>query len=201
MVRLSLRALSVYGKKIANTLRASEASLNHSCSCPPGESCSVEVTELPGRVFEAVVIRPRPVLETGDWATLPSADGSYRQLFEKRATAERIRDSVASMVSAALDQEKPSTSRVPPVDDFKIVVIDAPTLRRARKMVFGCQQCSPYAGIPFDSILDRVTGHDPSVTRYILPEGAAKCPRCMGHLAETTLVEFEPPREETAFEQ
>ena len=198
MVRLNLHALSVYGKKVANTLRASEAALNQHCSCPPGESCSVEVTELPGRRFEAVVTRPRPVVDKGEWG--PSADGRYRQLFEKRATAQRIRESLATMVGATLDEEAETPVLAPMRDDFKIVVIDAVTLRQARQMVFGCQECSPYAGIPFDSILDRVTGHDPSATRYILPEGAAKCPRCRGHLDESTLVEFEPPLEKSDFD-
>jgi hypothetical protein len=52
----------------------------------------------------------------------------------------------------------------------------------------------PYAGIPFDSILDRVTGRDPAVTQYVFGDGTIKCPRCMTHLSESTLVEFEPAR-------
>src|SRR5262249_14887763 len=41
---------------------------------------------------------------------------------------------------------------------------------------------------PFDNILDRVTGSDPSVTDYIL-EAPAKCPNCRREILEKTLVE------------
>jgi hypothetical protein len=42
--------------------------------------------------------------------------------------------------------------------------------------------------IPFDNILDRVTGSDPSVTDYIL-EAPAKCPNCRREILEKTLIE------------
>jgi len=49
--------------------------------------------------------------------------------------------------------------------------------------------CNPDgAEIPFDNILDRVTGSDPSVTDYIL-ESPAKCPNCWRNILEKTLVE------------
>jgi hypothetical protein len=44
------------------------------------------------------------------------------------------------------------------------------------------------AEIPFDAILDRVTGSDPSVTDYIL-EMPAKCQSCRREILEETLVE------------
>ena len=44
------------------------------------------------------------------------------------------------------------------------------------------------AEIPFDNILDRVTGSDPSVTDYIL-ESPAKCPNCRREILEKTLIE------------
>ena len=44
------------------------------------------------------------------------------------------------------------------------------------------------AEIPFDVILDRVTGSDPSVTDYIL-EQPAKCPNCRRNILEKTLIE------------
>ena len=44
------------------------------------------------------------------------------------------------------------------------------------------------AEIPFDNILDRVTGSDPSVTDYIL-EAPAKCPKCRREILEKTLIE------------
>ena len=47
------------------------------------------------------------------------------------------------------------------------------------------------AELPFDNVLDRVTGNDPAVTDYIFVEAIAKCPRCMREIAEKTLVEVE----------
>jgi hypothetical protein len=44
-------------------------------------------------------------------------------------------------------------------------------------MIAGCEACSDDAEIPFDNILDRVTGCDPSVTDYLL-EVPARCLRC-----------------------
>src|SRR5262245_36163232 len=49
----------------------------------------------------------------------------------------------------------------------------------------------PYAEIPFDNILDRLTGSNPSVTDYVL-EAPARCLRCGARLtckpsAETLL--------------
>jgi hypothetical protein len=41
---------------------------------------------------------------------------------------------------------------------------------------------------PFDNILDRVTGSDPSVTDYML-ESPAKCPNCRREILGKTLIE------------
>jgi hypothetical protein len=59
-----------------------------------------------------------------------------------------------------------------------VVLIGAATLRKAERLIESCEHCNAEdAEIPFDNVLDRVTGSDPSVTDYIL--GApAKCPRC-----------------------
>src|SRR5262245_353016 len=47
---------------------------------------------------------------------------------------------------------------------------------KAQHLIESCEGCNPdSAEIPFDNILDRVTGSDPSVTDYVL-EQAAKCP-------------------------
>jgi len=65
-------------------------------------------------------------------------------------------------------------------------------LRKAEKLVICCEGCNPLdAELPFKYVLDRVTGHDPEVTDYIMVECAAKCPRCMREIAEKTLVEVE----------
>jgi hypothetical protein len=154
----------------------------------------VEITELPGRRFEAIVIRPRPVADTQEWATISAVSGIYRRLFDKRATAQRIRDALATIVGATLDEGKTSDQASASSGVLDLVLVDRETLLQARKLIFGCQACSPYAGIPFDSILDRVTGRDPAVTQYVFGDGTIKCPRCMTHLSESTLVEFEPAR-------
>ena len=193
MVRLSLNALSVYGKKVTNALRASHVAFNEICSCPPGQSCTVEITELPGRRFEAVVVRPGSVANTKDWEPEARVEGTYRQLFDKRATAQRIRDAVAAMVGAPVQENGSDPAGTTPApDDLNIVLVDTGILREARKLIGGCERCSPYAEIPFESILDRITGYDPSVTQYILVDGSANCPRCLRQLREKTLVEFEP---------
>jgi len=72
-----------------------------------------------------------------------------------------------------------------------VVLIDAATLRKAEQFIESCESCNPDgAEIPFDVILDRVTGLDPSVTDYIL-EQLAKCPNCKRDIMEKTLVEAE----------
>ena len=77
----------------------------------------------------------------------------------------------------------------PTPETQNVVLIDAQTLRHAEKLIIGCEGCSPEdAELPFDNILDRVTGNDPSVTDYILEE-PAKCPQCRREIYEKTLVE------------
>src|SRR6516162_7360812 len=54
----------------------------------------------------------------------------------------------------------------------------ASILHKAERLIESCEHCNEDdAQIPFDNILDRVTGSDPSVTDYIL-ESPAKCPNC-----------------------
>jgi hypothetical protein len=48
--------------------------------------------------------------------------------------------------------------------------------------------CNEDAEIPFDNILDRLTGSDPSVTDYVL-EVPARCLQCGTEITEKTLVE------------
>jgi len=63
------------------------------------------------------------------------------------------------------------------------------TLRQAERLIECCEHCTEEGvQIPFDNILDRITGSDPSVTDYIL-EGLAKCPNCRREILEKTLVE------------
>ena len=70
-----------------------------------------------------------------------------------------------------------------------VILVDAATLREWKKLIESCEHCNEEgAQIPFDNILDRVTGSDPSVTDYILEE-PAKCPNCRREILETALVE------------
>jgi hypothetical protein len=76
----------------------------------------------------------------------------------------------------------------PTPEEQNVVLVDATTLRQAEKLIESCEHCNPEAAIPFDNILDRVTGSDPSVTDYVL-EQPAKCPNCRREILEKTLVE------------
>jgi hypothetical protein len=58
----------------------------------------------------------------------------------------------------------------------------------AERLIESCEGCDADAEIPFDTILDRVTGSDPSVTDYVLEE-PAKCPYCKREILEKTLIE------------
>jgi hypothetical protein len=72
-----------------------------------------------------------------------------------------------------------------------IVLVDSAILRKAERVIESCEQCNPdEAQLPFDWILDRVTGSRPSVTDYILEE-PAQCPRCRRDILGKTLVEPE----------
>jgi hypothetical protein len=57
----------------------------------------------------------------------------------------------------------------------------------------GCEACSEDAELPFENILDRLTGSDPSVTDYVL-EVPARCLRCGVTSTEKTLVEWSDAR-------
>src|SRR5262249_26508144 len=65
-----------------------------------------------------------------------------------------------------------SLSNLPvyPADRIKHLVntVNAATLLETEKQIESCEHCNADgAEIPFDNILDRVTGSDPSVTDYI----------------------------------
>jgi hypothetical protein len=84
-----------------------------------------------------------------------------------------------------------------PTPEEQIVgLVDATTVRNAERLIESCEACNPDAQIPFDNILDRVTGSDPSVTDYVLEE-PAKCPNCkredFGKDADRTQVNVSSP--------
>jgi hypothetical protein len=77
----------------------------------------------------------------------------------------------------------------PTPEEQIVILVDASTLRKAEKLIESCEHCNPDgAEIPFDNILDRVTGSDLSVTDYVL-EQPAKCPNCRREIFEKTLIE------------
>jgi hypothetical protein len=77
----------------------------------------------------------------------------------------------------------------PTPEQQTVVLIDAAILRKAEKLIESCEHCNAEgAEVPFDNILDRVTGSDPSVTDYLLVQ-PARCPNCRRESLEKTLVE------------
>ena len=77
----------------------------------------------------------------------------------------------------------------PSPEQQNIVLINAATLHKAQSVLSGCEACSDTAELPFDYILDQLTGHDPSVTDYVL-ETLARCFQCGATINEKTLVDL-----------
>ena len=48
----------------------------------------------------------------------------------------------------------------PDPEQQKVAFVDTATLRESEKLIESCEACNPEAVIPFDWILDRVTGSD-----------------------------------------
>lgn len=70
-----------------------------------------------------------------------------------------------------------------------LIVISTRTIRQAEKRIYSCEQCCPEdSDIPFDWILDAVTGSDSTVTDYVM-EIPVICPRCCRDIFEKMLVE------------
>ena len=77
-----------------------------------------------------------------------------------------------------------------PEEQMEIVLIDQATMDKALCEVVGCAFCSPSAGIPFNYVLDRVTGNHLNLTHYIF-EISGTCKRCGAPITEKTLVELQ----------
>jgi hypothetical protein len=55
----------------------------------------------------------------------------------------------------------------PPPEQQNVVLVHAATLREAERLIESCEHCNPEgAEIPFENILDSVTGSDPIVTEF-----------------------------------
>ena len=70
-----------------------------------------------------------------------------------------------------------------------LIAISKTTLLHAQSRILGCESCSPDAEIPFDWVLDEVTGNSGNEVDYLLSE-PAKCPKCFREVTEKTLVEW-----------
>ena len=77
----------------------------------------------------------------------------------------------------------------PGPEERNIVLVPMAILRKAEWFIESCEYCNAQgAELPFDSILDQITGADPTVTDYLL-ETPAMCPKCYRNIFEKTLVE------------
>jgi hypothetical protein len=77
----------------------------------------------------------------------------------------------------------------PTPEEQVIVLVESAKLRQAERLIESCEHYNPEgAEIPFENVLDRITGADPTVTDYIL-EYPALCPYCGREILEKTLVE------------
>jgi hypothetical protein len=189
MTQLKLKAITDYGNSVTDGLKELEAEFR--CKCRPDEACLIEITELPGSRFEAVVTMPRPVTDPHDWTLHPGAPGTYRRTFDKRSSVDQIQQSVASIVGAEMREPASAEGSESP-RELNIVVVDPATLQKAQNLIVGCEQCIEFPEIPFKCVLDSVTNSDPTVTQYILPADSATCPRCGRSITTDTLIEFQP---------
>jgi hypothetical protein len=71
-----------------------------------------------------------------------------------------------------------------------VVTVDADVIRRAENMIIACEHCHPAdAEIPFDWVLDKVTGRSGANTDYVMSE-PARCLTCKSEVTEKTLVDL-----------
>jgi len=74
--------------------------------------------------------------------------------------------------------------------EIDIAFIDDPLVVGAECYVSGCYNCDQRASLPFDYVLDALTGCDPRLTEYLMCR-LAQCPRCHSKINEKTLVAVE----------
>ncbi|HEY2382477.1 MAG TPA: hypothetical protein VGK48_14975 [Terriglobia bacterium] len=71
-----------------------------------------------------------------------------------------------------------NTQRLPQWRCTVPVPLDSKVLRAVEQKIASCESCTPdTAEVPFDFLLDCLTGCDPETTDYVLPE-PVHCPRC-----------------------
>ncbi len=71
--------------------------------------------------------------------------------------------------------------------EIDVAFVDEPMVFGAEGWVSGCERCTEAASIPFDYLLDALTGCDPRLTEYLMSR-IAQCPHCGGEINEKTLV-------------
>jgi len=74
--------------------------------------------------------------------------------------------------------------------EVDIAFIDDPLVLGAENYVSGCYHCDDRASLPFDYVLDAITGCDPRLTEYLMSR-LALCPHCKSKINEKTLVVVE----------
>ena len=74
--------------------------------------------------------------------------------------------------------------------EVNIAFINDPLIVGAESYLLGCHKCDQRSSLPFDYILDALTGCDPRFTEYLMYR-LAQCPRCHGAINEKTLVAVE----------
>jgi hypothetical protein len=72
-------------------------------------------------------------------------------------------------------------------EDQDVVFVDESTLLDAEGFIAACEHCSERAEMPFDQLLDAITGCDPSKTEYVICH-AARCGACEHDVMEKTLI-------------
>jgi hypothetical protein len=71
-----------------------------------------------------------------------------------------------------------------------VAPVDADVIRRAEKLIDGCEHChEDDADVPFDWILDRVTGRSGATTTDSILTEPVRCPTCKHEIMEKTLIE------------
>ena len=72
-------------------------------------------------------------------------------------------------------------------EDQNVIFIDEATLLDAEGFVAACENCCERAEVPFDQLLDAITGCDPRITEYVICH-PAKCGFCRQEIVEKTLI-------------